>query len=377
MITRLHSPEPSATRPGFVLLAVLLALVVLGLLGAGVLYASMQEFRDGRARLAQVAARSAAEAGLAVVRGRAAWDPAKNLSPAGTVVIRGVDVGPDVVDTLRIVALGNALFQVVSEARAQYGAHSAARARIGALLALTPPHLPVTAALIAAGAVVINASRVSGLDTTVGLAHDTSAVDMPAVSLGDSSALSTAACVPEGCLAGSSRFATDGGLASASIMTTDFGVLPETADHLLEAGAVITRPHPTLTVVGRCDRDNAQNWGDPLGVLQGAPCGQYAPVIHALGDLTIDGGVGQGTLLVDGNLRVSGGFSWHGAVLVRGSVDVAGDATRLLGGIVAGGSATIRAGAEVRRSSAELERAMMAAAHPVVATERWWIELPQ
>jgi hypothetical protein len=44
---------------------------------------------------------------------------------------------------------------------------------------------------------------------------------------------------------------------------------------------------------------------------------------------------------------------------------------------VAGGSATIRAGAEVRRSSAELERAMMAAAHPVVATERWWIELPQ
>lgn len=65
-----------------------------------------------------------------------------------------------------------------------------------------------------------------------------------------------------------------------------------------------------------CDRADPRNWGDPS--RPNTVCGRYLPVIGATGDLDVDGGVGQGVLLVEGDLTLRGGAEFHGVIIVGG-----------------------------------------------------------
>jgi len=73
---------------------------------------------------------------------------------------------------------------------------------------------------------------------------------------------------------------------------------------------------------GQCDRTVSTNWGD--GVNPAGKCGSYFPIVHLLGDATINGVQGQGILLVDGSLSVQGGFQWFGITIVRGTLKTSG-----------------------------------------------------
>lgn len=68
-----------------------------------------------------------------------------------------------------------------------------------------------------------------------------------------------------------------------------------------------------------CDVSDSRNWGDPTG--PGAPCGDYWPIIHVLGDLRLRSGTGHGILLVDGNLEIDGPFRFDGVVMTLGKLD--------------------------------------------------------
>ena len=74
------------------------------------------------------------------------------------------------------------------------------------------------------------------------------------------------------------------------------------------------------TVGTACDLQTLTNWGDPGG--SSLPCGDYLTVVRISGDVTLDGGVGQGILLVNGDLHITSGFTFHGIILVTGAVDV-------------------------------------------------------
>lgn len=81
---------------------------------------------------------------------------------------------------------------------------------------------------------------------------------------------------------------------------------------------------------GECDESAPLNWGDPSG----GPCGDYLPVIHVAGNLSIgSGGRGQGVILVDGNLTIDGPFEFTGLVVVLGSVDL-GNQSEITGGLM-------------------------------------------
>jgi hypothetical protein len=90
----------------------------------------------------------------------------------------------------------------------------------------------------------------------------------------------------------------------------------ERATLVLPRGAYSTSP---ATVGTSCDLQLSTNWGDPGGV---GPCTRYFPAIRVDGDLTIEGGVGQGMLLVNGDLRVTSPFTFHGVMIVKGAVDI-------------------------------------------------------
>ncbi len=75
-----------------------------------------------------------------------------------------------------------------------------------------------------------------------------------------------------------------------------------------------------VSASGTCDTAAPFNWGNPSHPA--APCGSYFPIVHVAGDARMTGGgLGQGILLVDGNLEIVSPFGFFGIVVVRGRID--------------------------------------------------------
>lgn len=102
------------------------------------------------------------------------------------------------------------------------------------------------------------------------------------------------------------------------------------ADVQLDRDAHVTAL--ATVVAGRC-ANTPTNWGDPID--RSSPCAARAPVIFAPGDLTIDGGVGQGVLLVTGHLVIAGAFMFSGQIVVRGGMETRADSIAISGTIAA------------------------------------------
>ena len=87
--------------------------------------------------------------------------------------------------------------------------------------------------------------------------------------------------------------------------------------------------------LGRCLTDDPWNWGDPD--RPDRPCGAHLAGRTSRGDLLVEGGVGQGLLVVLGDLRMSA-TRFHGILLVGGHLQLQGGArvvglARALGGV--------------------------------------------
>lgn len=117
-----------------------------------------------------------------------------------------------------------------------------------------------------------------------------------------------------------------------------------------------------VEVAGTCDTGQAWNWGDPMRPYR--PCGDYLPLKGRVGPLVVDGGEGQGILVVDGDVTLRGGTIFHGFVLASGRVDVL-DASAVegrvlaFGGIVVGPDATITGAPDRAEAALEAARARL------------------
>jgi len=108
---------------------------------------------------------------------------------------------------------------------------------------------------------------------------------------------------------------------------------------------------PVLNGTGACDKAQLLNfgepWRDPPTAGAVAPCESYFPVVHGTGSVTAfaAGNRGQGTLLVDGDLKLTGGFEWVGLIIVRGELSITGTGNKITGAVLAEGASVATSGA--------------------------------
>jgi hypothetical protein len=111
-------------------------------------------------------------------------------------------------------------------------------------------------------------------------------------------------------------------------------------------------------------------------------CQQYFPIVYVNGTMTLNGkGRGQGILLVNGDLRITGTFDWVGMVIVRDDINKGIGTATITGALMArnamlGDSASVWAGNQkVSYSKCAVESALRGSAILVRARERAWAQL--
>jgi hypothetical protein len=108
---------------------------------------------------------------------------------------------------------------------------------------------------------------------------------------------------------------------------------------------------------GTCLVDEPASWGDPERPWR--PCGAHYALRRSIGSLVVDGGAGQGVLVVDGDVVLGGGARFYGLVLARGALHVENGA-RLVGMATASGGVYVAAGGVVRASACWVARTLAA-----------------
>lgn len=125
----------------------------------------------------------------------------------------------------------------------------------------------------------------------------------------------------------------------------------------------------------QCVTSRVDNWGDPVN--QASPCTNYFPIVYATGDLSIQGNLGQGLLLVEGDLTVDGNFQFYGVVIVRGRLVTQGTGGHFNGAVLAADANlnqnTILGNAAVQYSSCAVWKALVYAAPGAPIRSRGWM----
>jgi hypothetical protein len=257
------------------------------------------------------------------------------------------------------------LLEVAPRSPVGPASREAAGVRLGWLLRPRPDSLPAVAAVSVGGPVALG--------------------DGVVISGADEIAPGVDSCPPDSAIAG---IAAPSVVISGSAQllgsppellqaTGDPGVFDrfsERATIVLPGGTYTTSP---ATVGTSCDLQRSTNWGDPGGAV--APCSGYFPLVRVDGDLTLDGGIGQGILLVNGDLRVNGPFTFHGVMIVKGAVDIT--APTDVRGILA--AAELRSGAgpvtslKVHYSKCIVSKSLDFSAPLSPLSSRAWIQLFQ
>ena len=369
----------SRARPGVALVMAVVAMAVLGALVAGVFFTALREQRDGRAAVHRVQALAAAEYGLAAALSSDNWRPSWNRAERRGLLHRfAYTPGPDASDTVHLWKLERNSFLLASTGVAGPAVSRAIR-RISLLVTLRIPLLTARAAVIAMnGAAVGDSSLVSGSDT-VPPAWGCPPADeeRPAVIVAEESLVDDAACMIVQCITGAPPIGIDSAAAGADMYgrfgTVDRDSIAAAAIQLAD-DALLSAPAPALDGAGECDAARLNNLGDPLRVLGAeSPCADFFPVLHAPGNIRIDGGAGQGVLLVDGNLTIAGGARFNGVVAVSGVLEIT-ELSEFHGAALAS-RVIVHGGSRARYSSCAIERALRAAAVPVVPEGLAWSDM--
>ena len=294
---------------GFAIATALFTIVVIGGLAMGTLFAATHEMRAGTNALHQARAIMAAE--LGVERAIASWSREWNGALGRGYGRSWATATPDGARlVIGVTRLADDLFLITAESRA-----GPARRQVARAVRLDVRDPPLTAALVTAG--VIDTAGATALDGSdrVPSSWDCpppSAPSLPAIAITD-----TASALRFGHFDWTALV----GVANTSLTVRATGVSPRASGE-------------------ECDTAVPENWGEP-NRSNGGPCTGYYPVIHAPSDLVLDGGRGQGVLVVEGNLTIQNAFEFTGVALVRGALIGGSGGGRILGTVsVAGQAAT-------------------------------------
>jgi hypothetical protein len=382
-----HHSNPN--RRGVALPMVLGALVLIGVLIGGVMFASLQEFRIGGNAQHQTRAATAAEFGLN--RMMSEWNPLNNNAMiAGDTLKRTFTISSGGTANVMVTRLPGPFFWLVSEGQA--GAQRvdlSARRQYGSLMRLDQPQIGFLGALTGRGGVTVGGSAyVSGTDMTgSGWKNCPAMTNVPGVAMEDTSGAKMPGCsVSKTCISGTPAFletpAADDTTTYFNYGNTNYSQLAAAASKVFPTGTTTLTNIAPVVASSKCSIGVNTNWGDANRASPAGKCESYFPIIHSKGNLHITGGVGQGILLVDGDLQMSGSFWFVGVVVVRGTVRTTGTGAGVFGVLMAANvlldddvASTVLGKSYVQYSSCAVAHALSASAMLAPVKERAWIEV--
>lgn len=366
-------------RRGVALVIVILGLLVVGAIISGVFVAAVLEHRTGQNARPMEQAFAAAEHGLTETMANwnvGAWNllaaeeslPVSGASPAGTGTYAG-----------SVRRLSNELFLVDLTG---VSARGGARQRLAEFVKLRTPTMDIQAVLTTRGPSRIGGNAaIDGTDRQPAGWGACPPVDPPTAGIripnaGDLTFLG--GCAGASCITGNPKVDADPTISDATFFTygdADWAALTTLASKQLPGGNY-QQIWPRLKADGTCDTAHPRNWGDPLTP---SACGNYFPIIHVNGDLTVNTGIGQGLLLVDGDLEAQGGFEFYGIVIVRGRLRTAGTGNKFTGGLLAANvlldNNSLTGNVELAYSSCAVLRAQQAAGVGAPLRSRGWMQV--
>lgn len=375
-------------RSGMALFVALVTMTLVLAIVAGAWTIALREFRAARAGVRGESALDAAEA--ASNDAMSTWNPSLAFSlPEGAVVgpLAGAYAG-GATSSARLVRLSRRLFLALGDGQRGVPPRAVAQRAVALLLRLARMDAGGPAALVARDSVEVRVgATVDGGDMSPPGWPGTPSCPIVAAAAGvespDTARICDGTCAgtPAGGITGSPALQLNVAAAD-TLRYLKFGdeswaSLTARANVALAPGATIV-PSPVVSATA-CDRAIISNWGDPAG---GSVCADYFPIIWARGDLHLAGGGGQGILLVDGDVELSGGVDFVGVIVARDDVTSAGGGGHVFGTVLAGdrspltGDHTVLdAGVHLQYSSCAIERATLASSRLVRVRERHWFPI--
>ncbi len=380
-------------RDGFALPGAILALLIIAALVTGGAYAAMLEDRSSTSVDFSQKAFLAAERGIQDVLGTKTRPYFEAIGPVGAVDTIGpvtFAVGnTNAQYTVYVRRVATRLFKVDSEGEVLSGGrYAGATRRLSEMMRIAYTYVPKDRAVTTQDQMTLRgASAIKGTDyvppgwtacsdmgdRTGVVSYDTTTIDVPP-SGGPNSGLSGSPRMDEDATLDSLKFIQYGDM--------NLDDLKSWAQKVYSPGTY--NGMAPVASGGVCDQGVQSNWGDPQNT-SGA-CHYYWPIVHATGDLHLSSGYGQGILIVDGNLHLSGNFEFSGLVFVYGAFTSTGMGNKVSGSVNILGSSAIDSelqitGAgktEVQLSSCAIERAHRyndRFARPIPLAERRFVDL--
>ncbi len=370
---------------GIALAVAVFALVVIGALVAGTFFAGQLEQQTGQNAVYATQASEAAEAGLAeaLSSSTAGAMTAMPVDPTTSTALTTLSPGSHLSANRSMSRLTDNLWLVQSiGTRADAGGTQLATRSLGQLIRLNMAELEMAAGLTALGDVTVTGgAEVTGIDAVPPLwAAQSVSCPPTADAAGVRYNNGTVSTKGQGTIGGVPATVKDLSL-NPTDMKSDFDKMKELATLL------VTTDNPAATGPAysgnpqKCDTSVMTNWGEPT--LKTDPCFDYFPIIYRNGNLKLQGGRGQGILLVEGDLTATGGMVFYGPVYVTGTLSTSGNSgqgAKFFGGVIAGNVALddltkLAGGALVSYSSCAIKRALQGSATPAPLQERSWMQL--
>jgi len=368
----------TSNERGAVLLVAIIGLIVAGSLVTAFVVASVADHREGRNTRSMGQAFAAAEDGLSKTVGNWIGGTYGGLVVNDSVVQTGTTANGIGSYTTTVKRLNNELFIIDVLGN---DANTGARQRVGAFVKLRLLEMDIQAALTLRGAARIRGSTdIHGLDDPPpGWTACPPDSDLAGIRAPDLSAIefSGANCEDAACVDGDPAMAEDPTVGDSTFFQygdTDWDGLVAMANKLLPPGTY-SQIQPSFDGTGACDITNVNNWGDPWDPT--SACGGYFPILYCPGDLKMTGTYGQGILLVEGDLQVTGGVEFFGVVIVKGHFKTAGNGGHFNGAVMAANAELeeldISGNAVVNYSSCAKSRALTSAGSGAMLRSRGWL----
>jgi hypothetical protein len=376
---------------GMALAVAIFTLVVVGALVAGALFVGTQEQRVGLNSSRTEQSFRMAELGVAEVIG--GWSanrltynrmrafPTDTTKLAWTKTVNGTGSYSGNVFKLNSTQFLLDITASDTMSRAGRVREGGARQRIGIIARILPLQVDMQAALTVGGPVVFGGGNVfvKGQDTPPPPANGWSACPTASPTIAGVRAKNAGDVAnSSGQVSGSPNVLITPAMDSTTFTqfgATSYAQLAATANVILGAGTYAPTP---ATVGATCNTAVMTNWGD--GNNRAAACGDYFPIIHITGNATLSGGQGQGILMADGNLVLSGSFTFYGLVIAKGGFStVPGGSSKIYGSVMAQSinlaTTAFNGDVVINYSNCALSQALQYTGVAALNRSRSWIQL--